>query len=122
MVEQLLNGLPWKLVNNNGMSCGQPDQVPVPMETLEAFAHFSYHPTEGSLVVLAIQGMNTTLMDPEMTSGHVDPGEEYFNVGNFGQEGIANLFKWHISATDIVQNTEYFSNCIPSKSFISVFI
>ncbi|XP_063694115.1 uncharacterized protein LOC134825856 [Bolinopsis microptera] len=108
MVEPMLNGQPWKLVNNDGKSCGNPEQVPIPKETVEAFVHFTYHATEGALLVLDIQGMGTSLMDPEIsTSGQIDPLEEYFNVGNFGQDGIKNFFEWHI-CNDICKDYKAF--------------
>jgi len=60
----------------------------------QAFSHFSWQFTYGSLMVVDLQGVNYVLTDPQIhTEGD---GRGLFGEGNLGDRGIASFFASHV--------------------------
>ena len=88
-IEEFVNGIFKKYINNNGLSCVAGDDVIG--KKAQCLAHFSYLKSNKSLMVLDIQGCGHTLYDPEIASASLrQPGyDEYlFCAGNLSDTAI----------------------------------
>ena len=71
-IESHINGEFCKYINNNGNIILQDcSEIALKAET---FAHYTYEKSEKKLIVLAVQGVDFTLTDPEIASAELrDP-------------------------------------------------
>jgi hypothetical protein len=62
--------------------------------TTQAFSHFTYQMTKGSLMVVDLQGVNHIMTDPQIHSFH--NSRTKFGKGNLGSKGMAAFFATHV--------------------------
>jgi len=64
-------------------------------EWAQAFSHFTWHFTEGQLMVVDIQGSGSTILtDPQIHSRN--PDDDRFGYGNLGTQGMDAFFLQHV--------------------------
>lgn len=90
VVEPFLRGVFVKFNNNTGYVQRHHEASDV----AQAFSHFSYHESQGQLLVVDVQGIysegSLTLSDPQVLSADCS-----FGAGDLGQEGMARFFASH---------------------------
>jgi len=84
-VEPYLKGEYHKYTSNTGY-IGVPDR-----NTPQAFSHYTYHHTQGQIMVVDMQGVGDLYTDPQV---HTITGQGY-GLGNWGREGMATFFATH---------------------------
>lgn len=90
MVESFLSGLYKKHSNNYGYVDYHSDR-----NTPQAFSHFSYHISNGLLIVVDIQGVNDTYTDPQLHSSLPPNAPPVYGEGDLGALGISKFFETH---------------------------
>mmetsp|Transcript_23405 Transcript_23405/g.53330 ORF Transcript_23405/g.53330 Transcript_23405/m.53330 type:complete len:750 (-) Transcript_23405:282-2531(-) len=59
-------------------------------EVAQAFSHFTFHLSGGRMMVTDIQGVHSTMTDPQIHSR-----EDCFGLGNRGEDGMTEFFQIH---------------------------
>ncbi|CAB4042364.1 transient receptor potential cation channel subfamily M member 6-like, partial [Paramuricea clavata] len=92
-IEEYIDGDFVKYINNDGDICEDRDIG----DKVQAFAHFTYEKSEGTLIVLDIQSAGYNLYDPEIASLHLlgDEGNYMFCTGNLSETAITSFFSIH---------------------------
>ena len=97
-VEPFIEGETWKAVLNTGMletGTGLPEQDL--LDLCLSFCHFTLEQSDGKMIVLDIQGVNNTFIDPVVCTGVVaDPDSALFDAGNMFEQAIINFKSWHL--------------------------
>ena len=83
-VEKFVRGTFQKCINNDGTLVNGVETSADDLKKVEAFVHYTYKKSEGSLMVLDIQGIGNILCDPEIvTEDIVNIDDEFlFCLGN----------------------------------------
>ena len=94
-VEELVDGIFVKYINNDGDICGDDVEL---TKKAECLAHFSYERSQNEVMVLDIQGCGCSLFDPEIASKQVmseDDSSYLFCTGNLSITAINNFIAKH---------------------------
>jgi hypothetical protein len=94
-IEELVDGVFVKYINNNGEVCGGDVELTAKAECL---AHFSYERSHKEVMVLDIQGCEYDLFDPEIASKQVmseDDSSYLFCTGNLSITAINGFIDQH---------------------------
>ena len=94
-VEELVDGIFVKYINNDGDICGEDVEL---TEKAECLAHFSYERSQSEVMVLDIQGCGCSLFDPEIASKQVmseDNSSYLFCTGNLSVTAINHFIGKH---------------------------
>ncbi len=93
-IEEFIEGKFEKYVNNDGTVCTRGDDIQLKAECL---VHFSFHKSDGKLMLLDIQGAGMKLCDPEIASCQLlsEDHQYMYCAGNMSIQGIENFKKNH---------------------------
>lgn len=93
-IEEYVEGVFIKYINNNGKLCGDDSDV---RKKAESLVHFTHDKSKGRVMLLDIQGAGYKLYDPEFASRDIqdDKGNVTFCTGNWSMEAINEFFSVH---------------------------
>ena len=97
-LEQYIDGLFCKFVNNNGDILPSTVSEPEVGLKAECYCHYTYVKSGEQLMVLDIQGVNYTLCDPEIASTNLQDTTDQsilFCSGNLSSQAIENFLTFH---------------------------
>lgn len=97
-VEEFVDGDFRKYINNTGVLLPQEDENMHFQNKAECLSHFSYEYSKTKLLLTDVQGINWTLIDPEIAStmeNYPTQNERLFVAGNLTTAAIKMFFSHH---------------------------
>ena len=98
VIEEFVEGKPWKVLLNSGMLddfSPQPEDSKL-ADLATAFAHFTLATTNEAMIVLDVQGVGSMFLDPAVcTNKTLDPNEERGDSANLFGDAIVNFKQFH---------------------------
>ena len=95
-IEEFIEGKFRKYVNNDGTICARLDDIDLSLKA-ECLVHFSFHISNGELMLLDIQGAGMMLCDPEIASCKLlsEDNQYMYCAGNMSLQGIEKFKNSH---------------------------